>query len=316
MGSGTWSTATYTTNATTRAASGTSAFAYSDSGARKVHEDLDPAKFAVRESRDSDEHPNSVPIAVMFDVTGSMGRIPRQLQEKMPELFGLLLRKGYVADPQIMFGAVGDATCDRVPLQMGQFESDNRMDDDLGKIVIEGGGGGQMTESYELALYALARKTSTDRHEKHQKKGYAFLIGDETAYPKVKAREVKALTGEDIGEDIPMEYILAEAQEKYHVFFIIPTSSYNGRDPKLQKYWIDLMGDNVLFLEDTDAVCETIALAIGITEGTIDLAEGIDDLTEGGSKATDVVKNALATYSPGGGRVPVRAGGESAVTRL
>ena len=38
-------------------------------------------------------------------------------------------------DPQILFGAIGDATCDRVPLQIGQFESDNRMDDDLGRIV-------------------------------------------------------------------------------------------------------------------------------------------------------------------------------------
>ena len=30
-----------------------------------------------------------------------------------------------------MFGAIGDATCDRAPLQVGQFESDNRMDGDL-----------------------------------------------------------------------------------------------------------------------------------------------------------------------------------------
>ena len=58
-----------------------------------------------------------------------------------------------------MFGAIGDATCDRVPLQVGQFESDNRMDDDLGRIVLEGGGGGQQTESYELAMYFMARHT-------------------------------------------------------------------------------------------------------------------------------------------------------------
>jgi hypothetical protein len=28
-----------------------------------------------------------------------------------------------------------------VPLQIGQFESDNRMDEQLGNILIEGGGG-------------------------------------------------------------------------------------------------------------------------------------------------------------------------------
>ena len=69
--------------------------------------------------------------------------------------------RGTPSDPQIMFGAIGDATCDRVPLQVGQFESDNRMDDDLGRIVLEGGGGGQMTESYELAMYFMARHTAT-----------------------------------------------------------------------------------------------------------------------------------------------------------
>ena len=86
----------------------------------------------IRESRDSDVHPTATSIAVMFDVTGSMGSIPVVLQKKLPELLGLLPRKAYVTDPQILFGAVGDATCDRVPSQVGQFESDNRMDAHLG----------------------------------------------------------------------------------------------------------------------------------------------------------------------------------------
>ena len=162
MGSGRWSTDVYTAAASYRAATGTSAFAYSDSGARKAHAALDPQGVAVRESRDSDEHPQSTPIAVLFDVTGSMGSVPRVLQTKLPQLLGLLTRKGYATDPHIMFGAVGDATCDRVPLQVGQFESDNRMDDDLARIVLEGGGGGQQHESYELAMYFMARHTDLD----------------------------------------------------------------------------------------------------------------------------------------------------------
>jgi hypothetical protein len=104
-------------------------------------------QVTMRESRDCAEHPRSLAIAVLFDVTGSMGAVPRVLQAKLPQLLGLLLRKGYAADPQIMFGAIGDASCDGAPLQVGQFESDNRMDDDLGRILLEGGGG-QKTESY------------------------------------------------------------------------------------------------------------------------------------------------------------------------
>lgn len=41
--------------------------------------------MSVRESRDADAHPNSPAVSVLFDVTGSMGRVPRVLQTKPPE---------------------------------------------------------------------------------------------------------------------------------------------------------------------------------------------------------------------------------------
>nr|BFE84140.1 hypothetical protein GCM10020093_067410 [Planobispora longispora] len=94
MGSGIWSTDVYTAAKRLRAVSGASAFAYSDGGARTVHADLDPHGVTARESRDSDEHPASLAVAVLFDVTGSMGDVPRTLQTKLPDLLGLLLRKG------------------------------------------------------------------------------------------------------------------------------------------------------------------------------------------------------------------------------
>ncbi len=133
-----------------------------------------------------------------------MRDVPRQLQQKLPQLLGLLLRKGYADDPQILFGAIGDATCDRAPLQVGQFESDNRMDDDLSRILLEGGGGGQKTESYELAMYFMARHTVTDCYAKRGKRGYLFLIGDEMAYPRVKRAEVAAVIGDGPQADIPL----------------------------------------------------------------------------------------------------------------
>ncbi|MGH3226479.1 MAG: hypothetical protein ACRDPY_48690, partial [Streptosporangiaceae bacterium] len=202
MGSGRWSTDVYDAAARFRDATGASAFGYSDGGAGSVHPSLDPRGVTARESRDCAEHPQSVAIAVLFDVTGSMRDVPRELQAKLPQLLGLLLRKGYVAHPQIMFGAIGDATCDRAPLQVGQFESDNRMDDDLGHILLEGGGGGQKTESYELAMYFMARHTALDCYQKRGRRGYLFIIGDEMAYPRVKAGEVRGVIGDGLQADL------------------------------------------------------------------------------------------------------------------
>ena len=305
MGSGAWSTDVYAAAREYRRRSGKSAFAYSDSMLRtdrsgwRVHDSLDPKRADIRESRDSDEHPDSQAISVLFDVTGSMGMIPRTLQAKLPGLFGLLLRKGYLADPQIMFGGVGDATCDRVPLQVGQFESDNRMDDDLGNIFLEGGGGGQRTESYELAMYFMARHTAMDCLDKRGRRGYLFLIGDEMAYRHVKASEVRDVIGDDIGEDIPLTEIVAELRTKFEVYFIIPGNAYHGRDVAVIDFWRSLFGQNTIVLDDLDAVCETIALTIGLNEEAIDLDEGLEHLVDVGLASTDAVGKALAPLAAG-----------------
>lgn len=303
MGSGRWSTDVYSAAAGYRAATGASAFAYSDSGARKAHPALDPRGVTVRESRDSAEHPHSTPIGVLFDVTGSMGTVPRALQTKLPQLLGLLTRKGYATDPHIMFGAVGDATCDRVPLQVGQFESDNRMDEDLARIVLEGGGGGQRTESYELAMYFMARHTALDSVARRGRRGYLFLIGDEMPYARVKPKEVKRFIGDDLREPIAVEAILAELQRTFDVYYIIPTAAGWGGDPEILAHWRRLLGQQVIELDDLDAVCETIALTVGLGEDAIDLDGGLADLADVGSTAGASVGRALAPIGTGRGAV-------------
>ncbi|WP_433059240.1 hypothetical protein [Dactylosporangium sp. CS-033363] len=306
MGSGTWSTDVYDAADRYRRATGTSAFAYSDSGARTVHKGLDPKGVTARESRDSDEHPDSVPIAVLFDVTGSMGSVPRVLQQKLPQLLGLLLRKGYVTDPQILFGAIGDATCDRVPLQVGQFESDNRLDEDLSRFVLEGGGGGQMTESYELAMYFMARHTALDCYEKRGKRGYLFIIGDEQAYSRVKPSEVRDVIGDRLSEPIALRAIVDEVRRMYDTYYILPAGSSYAGNTAILDFWRDLLGQNVIALDDLDAVCETIALTVGLGEDSIDLDEGLADLGEVGSAAAGSVGKALSRI--GGGRAPLARG--------
>jgi hypothetical protein len=286
MGSGSWSTNVYDEHNRYKARTGKSTFDYNDILQQKdrsawhAHANLDPYGVKMRESRDSVEHTASTSIAVMFDVTGSMGEVPVTLQKKLPELLGLLLRKSYINDPQILFGAIGDATCDQVPLQAGQFESDNRMDENLENMFLEGGGGGQRTESYELAMYFIARHTNIDCWNLRGRKGYLFIIGDEMAYPAVKRREVQQVIGDGLEQDIPLVEMVKELNRRYHIFYILPKAASYGGDREILGFWRKLLGQNVLELDDSEAVCEVIALTIGMTEGTIDLPAGIEDLKE------------------------------------
>jgi hypothetical protein len=264
--------------------------------ARAVHPKMNPLGVRVRESRDSDAHPESHAVAVLFDVTGSMRGVPRVLQKNLPRLMGLLIRKSYLDHPQILIGAVGDATCDSAPLQLGQFESGIEIEEDLGKLFLEGGGGGQTTESYELAMYFLARHTSTDCHEKRGRRGYLFLIGDECPYPLIKRDEVATVIGDAPQTDIPIAELLAELQKRWHVYFVLPRMTHHWNNPEVYGAWTDLLGQNVLRLEDPAGICELIASTIGLSEGKADLERLRADLSDEGASASvaQAVGKALA----------------------
>ncbi len=314
MGNGVWSATSFFDRAAAKAASGRDTFDYSAdakrSGVLRAHQTLDPYGLGVRQSRDSDEHPDSNAIFISLDVTGSMDRVVRAIHRDLPHLHELLLGHKYIPHPQLLFAAVGDATCDRVPLQVGQFESDNRMDQNLENMILEGGGGGQSTESYELTLYVAARHTSIDCHEKRGRKGYLFMIGDEMAYPSVQRAHVHKLVGTDPQGDIPLRQIIAEAREKYHFYFVIPGGAAHGGDQTILKFWREQIGqENVLTLENPDDTSECIAMTIGLNEGVIAIDQ-VQQHMAGRGKASGVIQRVLKAIGNlfGGGSPPTTTG--------
>jgi hypothetical protein len=299
MGGSSWSDADYTNRASSKAAAGKATFDYNvdvkRGAAHGVHPDLN-IKNKIREARDSAAHPESVPIGVIFDVTGSMHEVPAQMQKKLPELMGLLLRKGYVKDPQILFGAIGDTYSDSYPLQLGQFESGIEMDDNLTKVILEGNGGGQNRESYQNALYYFAHRTACDAWEKRGKKGYLFLTGDEHPYQVSTREELSAYIQDAVERAYTIEEIVAACKERWHVFFIIPKGTSHYHEPDLKADWQQLLGaENVLMLDDPNGICELIGLTIGLMEGAI-IGETIPDVLKDvgtSAKVAHAVSSAL-----------------------
>jgi hypothetical protein len=306
MGNGRWAPSTYLDRAAIRAKTGADTFDYSrkakQSGRLIVHQTLNTEGMSLRESRDSAEHPNSNAIIISLDVTGSMGKVVRGIHANLPQLHELLLGHKYISDPQICFAAVGDATCDAVPLQVGQFESDNRMDENLENMILEGGGGGQDTESYELMLYVAARHTAMDCWDKRKRKGYLFVIGDEMAYPAVNAGQVQRLIGRELQGDIPLADLVAELKERFHVYFIVPGGANHGHDPKILRFWQETLGEGrVITLKDPGETSECIALTIGMNEGAIDLSAAKQQLQQRGvvARAIECITGALASLFGG-----------------
>jgi hypothetical protein len=300
MGTTRWSDDHYRDRARYRARTGKDAFEHDHAirtGAadRAVHQKMNPRGVSVRESRDSDAHPQSHAVGVLFDVTGSMQGVPRVLQARLPKLMGLLIRKGYLEHPHILISAIGDATCDAAPLQVGQFESGIEIEEDLGKLYLEGGGGGHITESYELALYFMTRHTAIDCYEKRGRRGYLFVIGDEIPYANVKRKEVAAFIGDGLQASIPVEEVVAELQRTYDVYHVLPKMTSNWDNPAVRRRWVELLGQNALRLEEPAAICELIAATVGVAEGKVDLEHLTDDLQQAGSSAAvaRAVRNSL-----------------------
>lgn len=300
MGGGSWTAATYTAATASKVRSG-STFGYDSrtraTGDYKAHPTLDPSKknsagVNVRESRDSKEHPNSLPIIVGFDSTGSMGSVPRVVQKKLPTLFDLLIDKGYAKDPQIAIATYGDSTCDLVPLQFSQFESDNRIDDNVDNLFLEGGGGGNNGETSQLLLYYAAYHTETDAFEKRHKKGHLFLIADEKQVP-IDADDIEEVIGDGqpLG-DISFEGIASAVTEKWNVHILL-INNYSAHYQHSEEFYSNLFGpDSVIIVQDPEAITETIAAIVGFEEGT-DVAKITTDLTKASGKevATTVKKS-------------------------
>lgn len=300
MGTGKWSKDVYERVTASKVRSG-STFAYTASarrrGAYEAHENLEilkGGKAVTRESRDSGEHPESTPIVIGFDVTGSMGENPAILQRELKGLFGMLVRRDVVSDPQIAIGAYGDTECDRVPVQLSQFESDNRIDDNLDNVFIEGGGGGNAGEMSCGLAWFVAKHVETDAWDKRRKKGYLFLIGDECSLSISKA-EAKRFLGEEQPREITPEEAYAAAQERWNVFFLLVDNYAAKMQHSREKYGRLLGKNHVITLESTDAAPAVIAAIIGIEEETVTGDTMTTDLVEAGFDSGTALVAAKAT---------------------
>lgn len=209
-------------------------------------------KDKIRESCDSDEHPKSYPIIIGLDVTGSMGRVPENLiKEAFPEIMKSIMDKG-VEHAQICFLGIGDHYCDDAPIQVGQFETSDELTEKwLKAIYIEGGGGSNDGESYQLAYYFAAFHTKTDSFEKRGIKGTLVTIGDEPCLKSISKEAIGNLFGGGQSEMTTTQLIKA-AQEKWDIYHINVKDYASDRMNSPSK-WEALLGDHVILSQTMES---------------------------------------------------------------
>lgn len=221
-------------------------------------QELDPAldpKGVIRECRDSDEHPNTFPVILALDVTGSMGVATKNCAAKLNDIMTELY--GKINDIEFMMMGIGDLSYDHAPIQATQFESDVRIMDQTTKIWFEKGGGGNAFESYTAAWYFGLHHTDLDCW-KRGKKGLIITMGDEPLNPYLPGNELQArLDKYQKGYPVSIDTnkLYDEVIKKFNVFHIAITdleSSFARYETGIRDTWGKLLGERCMFANSQD----------------------------------------------------------------
>lgn len=255
MGSGSWSSEAYNSRVVTDWGF-KSVNSMASSSVQSVYRStcLDPMlnpHDVVRECCDSDEHPNTIPVILALDVTGSMGSACKMCAAKLDEIMTKLYSE--VKDVQFMMMGIGDLSYDDAPIQATQFESDIRILDQTAKIWFEGGGGGNRFESYTAAWYFGLHNTKLDCWNRGRK-GIIITLGDEPLNPYLPKRLLNDVLGSSEQADVDTEQLYKEVCEKFDVYHIAITNNsfYRRYKDEIKNSWGELLGQRLFVAESND----------------------------------------------------------------
>lgn len=200
------------------------------------------------------------PLVIACDVTGSMGESPAVIFSKCPYLD--VEGKEYLGeDMEISFAAIGDAYSDKYPLQVRPFVKGLDLKKRLEELVIEGGGGGQERESYELAALYYAQHVEMP----NAVKPIFIFIGDEGIYDFANKSHSKKWAYVDLDKRTGFRKVFKALQQKFTVYAIrqpyrkMKGDQMSEADQRIHKQWASILGeDHIAFLPDAARIVDVI----------------------------------------------------------
>ena len=265
MGCGTWNTDSFISYSTSKGLT-TDSLGFITSNisnqemfkARSIDPALDP-KNVIRECCDSEDHPNTLPVVIALDCTGSMGSAAVEVAKKLNGIMTKLYEN--IVDVEFMVMGIGDLAYDSCPIQASQFESDIRIAEQLDKIYFEFGGGGNGFESYSAAWSFGLHHTKLDCWNRG-KRGIIITIGDERLNPYLpmhgRCSGLIAALGDNLEKDVETPELFEEASKKFDIYHIHVNHGYNYDKENIEKSFKSVIAENHFKEATLDNITETI----------------------------------------------------------
>ena len=277
MGCGSWTTKSFTDYSRSKGMNvskdGSISTNYSNQEMFKART-IDPAlspKNVMRECCDSEDHPNTLPVILALDITGSMGNAAVEVAKKLNVIMTKLYEK--VADVEFMIMGIGDLSYDDCPIQISQFESDIRIAEQLDKIYFEFGGGGNGFESYTAAWYMGSRHTKLDCL-KRGRKGIIITMGDEQLNPYLPLRGnycgLVAATGDNLEADIETKLLYEEASKKFNIYHLDVDHRHRWNEDEIKASFKKFLGDNFRRVSMDSITNEIVDIILSEAENTVE----------------------------------------------
>jgi hypothetical protein len=233
------------------------------------------------------------PLVYLFDVTGSMDKLPKIIYDKWPGIVGQIIAREYLPDPKMSIAAVGDITSDKAPLQMTDFSVLRNLDRYFKKIFFEGNGGGQDMESYEVAAYYYAYLCDLPKAENP----ICLFTGDEGFRKELYADDLEEHFGGQ-HKDTTAQKVFSDLSKKFKGNALLIHRYYGRSDSRIVQEWREVLGqDKVILMPrsyEGDLAIGDITLGVyAILSGARTLEQYLEDMR---TRPLDLAKN--ITYEP------------------
>ncbi len=182
---------------------------------------------------------SSNPVIIAVDVTGSMANWPFEIFDRLPLLYNTLSQ--YREDLEICFVAIGDAGVDRWPLQVTSFASGFDLEQLLGSLYGEGGGG-DAPESYGLFAHWVNSHVEV-RHL--AEKPFLVVFGDAPMHPTVPQGQIAHYLGDGAGGDVDALEAWRQVGRTWNTWFLRRPTGRPG--DAVDRQWGQAIGEQKIF---------------------------------------------------------------------
>ena len=225
-------------------------------------------QMVTPQKRIDTDSPN--PVVVAVDVTGSMSSWPAEIFDRLPLFYQTISQ--YRPDTDIAFAAIGDAGCDKWPLQVTDFAQSFSLDGALKAIHGEGGGGDE-PESYGVFAWWMNRRCDVPKAGRGldrdgRDKPFLIVYGDASMHPTAPGVQLSKLLNEAIAGDADSIQEWQDLCAAWEVWFIRRPGG-NATD-HIGQQWSRAVGSHILHIKDEKRAIDYALCLIGLRWGRLE----------------------------------------------